>query len=604
DRYPSIQQTAVMTNDQITITVILLGVLLMFAWGRWRHDLVAMTALVLCALFGLVSMDQTFSGFGHPAVVTVATVLIISHALKNSGVVTLAASRLGSMTKNRFLHIGILTLVVTVASAFMNNVGALALMLPIAIATASEHGRSPALLLMPLAFGSILGGMTTMIGTPPNIIIASFRADLPGEEAFGLFDFSPVGVPVAIAGVLFVVLVGWRLLPRERLEKNVSDQLFEVGDYLAELRITEESELIGSNVPALIFDDEWDLMLVGIAHENSRAQPPAYGYRFQEDDVLIVHGKAEELQPLIDRYKLEMLSAPGSELQEVAPSELSLFEGIVSADSPLVGRSSAYLRQESGGRVALFGLSRNGQVLRSRLRRVTFRIGDILLLQGIEEEVSAHISRFGLLPLAPRSLSLGQRQRALTALLIFAGAISLGLLNLMPLYLAFLIAIFFYLLLGILPVRRLYDEVDWPVIVLLGAMIPVGQALETTGTTTLLALNIVEWTTGWSIVWVLALLLVVTMFLSDIINNAATVLVMAPIAVSLSTALGLNADPFLMAVAVGASCAFLTPIGHQSNTLVMGPGGYKFGDYWRMGLPLEILIVLVSVPLILWAWPV
>jgi di/tricarboxylate transporter len=593
-----------MTNDQITITVILLGVLLMFAWGRWRHDLVAMTALVLCALFGLVSMDQTFSGFGHPAVVTVATVLIISHALKNSGVVTLAASRLGSMTKNRFLHIGILTLVVTVASAFMNNVGALALMLPIAIATASEHGRSPALLLMPLAFGSILGGMTTMIGTPPNIIIASFRADLPGEEAFGLFDFSPVGVPVAIAGVLFVVLVGWRLLPRERLEKNVSDQLFEVGDYLAELRITEESELIGSNVPALIFDDEWDLMLVGIAHENSRAQPPAYGYRFQEDDVLIVHGKAEELQPLIDRYKLEMLSAPGSELQEVAPSELSLFEGIVSADSPLVGRSSAYLRQESGGRVALFGLSRNGQVLRSRLRRVTFRIGDILLLQGIEEEVSAHISRFGLLPLAPRSLSLGQRQRALTALLIFAGAISLGLLNLMPLYLAFLIAIFFYLLLGILPVRRLYDEVDWPVIVLLGAMIPVGQALETTGTTTLLALNIVEWTTGWSIVWVLALLLVVTMFLSDIINNAATVLVMAPIAVSLSTALGLNADPFLMAVAVGASCAFLTPIGHQSNTLVMGPGGYKFGDYWRMGLPLEILIVLVSVPLILWAWPV
>ena len=592
-----------MTNDQITITVILLGVLLMFAWGRWRHDLVAMSALVLCALFGLVSVDQAFSGFGHPAVVTVATVLIISHALKNSGVVTLAASRLGGMTKNRFLHIGILTLVVTVASAFMNNVGALALLLPIAIATASEHERSPALLLMPLAFGSILGGMTTMIGTPPNIIIASFRADLPGEEAFGLFDFSPVGVPVAIVGVLFVVLFGWRLLPRERLERNISDQLFEVGDYLAELRITEESELIGSNVPDLIFDDEWDLMLVGIARENSRAQPPAFGYRFQEDDVLIVHGKAEELQPLIERYKLEMLSAPGSELQEVSPSELSLFEGIVSADSPLVGRTSAYLRQESAGRVALFGLSRNGDVLRSRLRRVPFRVGDILLLQGIEEEVGSHISRFGLLPLAPRSLSLGQRQSAVKALLIFAGAITLGLLNLMPLYLAFLIAIFFYLLLGILPVRRLYDEIDWPVIVLLGAMIPVGQALETTGTTTLLAQQIVEWTAGWSIVWVLALLLVVTMFLSDVINNAATVLVTAPIAVSLSTALGVNTDPFLMAVAVGASCAFLTPIGHQSNTLVMGPGGYKFGDYWRMGLPLEILIVLVSVPLILWAWP-
>ena len=592
-----------MTSDQITISVILLIVLFMFAWGRWRHDLVAMTGLVLCALFGLVPVDQAFSGFGHPAVVTVATVLIISHALKNSGVVALATQRLGGMTKNRFVHIGILTLVVTIASAFMNNVGALALLLPIAIATANEHGRSPALLLMPLAFGSILGGMTTMIGTPPNIIVASFRADLPGQEAFGLFDFSPVGVPVAIVGVLFVVLLGWRLLPKERLEKNISDQLFKVGDYLAELRITGESELIGSSVPALIFDDEWDLMLVGIARENSRAQPPAYGYRFQENDVLIVHGKAEELQPLIDRYKLELLSAPGSELQEVSPSELSLFEGIVSSGSPLIGRNSAYLRQQTGGRVALFGLSRNGRVLRSRLRRVQFRMGDILLLQGVEEEVDAHISRFGLLPLAPRSLSLGQPRRALTALGIFAGALLLGLFNLMPLYLAFLIAIFFYLLLGILPVRRLYDEVDWPVIVLLGAMIPVGQALETTGTTTLLAHQIVDWTSGWSVVWVLALLLVVTMFLSDIINNAATVLVMAPIAVSLSATLGVNTDPFLMAVAVGASCAFLTPIGHQSNTLVMGPGGYRFGDYWRMGLPLEILIVLVSVPLILWAWP-
>ncbi|MEJ2310428.1 MAG: SLC13 family permease [Gammaproteobacteria bacterium] len=592
-----------MSLDQITISVILLGVLLMFAWGRWRHDLVAMSALVLCALFGLVPVPQAFSGFSHPAVVTVATVLIISHALKNSGVVTLAASRLGGLTRKPLMHIGILTLIVTVASAFMNNVGALALLLPIATATASEHQRSPAVLLMPLAFGSILGGMTTMIGTPPNIIVASFRADLPGEQAFGLFDFSPVGIPVAIAGVLFVVFIGWRLLPRERLEKNIGDQLFKVGDYLAELRITAESDLIGRNVPALIFDDEWDLLLVGIAHENSRARPLSTGHRFKQNDVLIVHGKAEELQPLIDRYRLELLSAPGAALQDVMPSELALFEGIVSSDSPLVGRGSAYLRKESAGRVALFGLSRHGEVLRNRLRRVQFRIGDILLLQGREEEIDEHISRFGLLPLAPRTLTLGQRQRALTALLVFAGAIALGLLNLMPLYLAFLIAIFLFLLLGILPVRRLYDEVDWPVIVLLGAMIPVGQALETTGTTTLLANSIAGWTEGWSVVWVLALLLVVTMFLSDIINNAATVLVMAPIAVSLSSALAVNTEPFLMAVAVGASCAFLTPIGHQSNTLVMGPGGYKFGDYWRMGLPLEMIIVVLSVPLILWAWP-
>ena len=592
-----------MENKQLLITAVLILVLLMFAWGRWRHDLIAMSALVLCALLGLVPMESAFSGFSHPAVVTVAAVLIISHALKNAGVVDLAASRLGSVTGNQFVHIGLLTLVVTFASAFMNNVGALALMLPVAIATARKQQRSPALILMPLAFGSILGGMTTMIGTPPNIIIASIRADIPGKEAFALFDFSPVGIPVAVVGVLFVIIIGWRLLPKERLQKSAVDQLFEVGEYLAELKITDQSELPGKDLRSLVMDEEWDLLLVGIAHENGRARPMVSDYRFESGDILVVLGRAEELQPLIDRYGLEMLSAPGSAFADVAPEELTLFEGIVSGNSPLVGHGVPYLRRRSGGTLALYGLSRYGETLRKRLRRVSFRMGDILLLQGKEQDVDEQIAQFGLLPLAPRALTLGQQRQAGVALLVFATAIAVGMLEIMPLYMAFLLAIMAYLILGILPVRQLYDEIDWPVIVLLGAMIPVGQALETTGTTTLLATAIAEWTSGLSVVWVLALLLIVTMFLSDIINNAATVLVMAPIAISLSQQLEVSVDPFLMAVAVGASCAFLTPIGHQSNTLVMGPGGYQFGDYWRMGLPLEILIVMVSLPMILYVWP-
>lgn len=592
-----------METGQLLITIVLILVLLMFAWGRWRHDLIAMSALVLCALLGLVPMESAFSGFSHPAVVTVAAVLVISHALKNAGVVDLAASRLGSATENQFVHVGLLTLVVTIASAFMNNVGALALMLPVAIATARKQQRSPALILMPLAFGSILGGMTTMIGTPPNIIIASIRADIQGKEAFSLFDFSPVGIPVATAGLLFVILIGWRLLPKERLEKSAVDQLFEVGEYLAELKITDQSELPGKELRSLVMDEEWDLLLVGIAHENSRARPMVSDYRFESGDILVVLGRAEELQPLIDRYGLEMLSAPGAAFEDVAPEELTLFEGIVSGDSPLVDHGVPYLRRRSGGSLALYGLSRHGETLRKRLRRVNFQIGDILLLQGREQQVDEQISQFGLLPLAPRALSLGQKRQAGIALLVFAAAITLGMLEVMPLYMAFLLAIMAYLVLGILPVRQLYDEIDWPVIVLLGAMIPVGQALETTGTTTLLATAIAEWTSGLSMVWVLALLLIVTMFLSDIINNAATVLVMAPIAMSLSQQLEASVDPFLMAVAVGASCAFLTPIGHQSNTLVMGPGGYQFSDYWRMGLPLEILIVMVSLPMIVFVWP-
>lgn len=591
-----------MTHDQWLISAVLLLLFIMFAWGRWRHDLVAMSALVFSTLLGLVPVEQAFSGFGHPAVITVAAVLIISHALKRAGVVDLITGGLAPLTKHPMLHIASLTLVVTVASAFMNNVGALALMLPVAIATAKQQGRSPAMLLMPLAFGSILGGMTTLIGTPPNIIIATMRSDLTGEAAFKLFDFAWVGLPVAVAGFLFVIIIGWRLLPRERREKNIPDQLFDVGDYLTELEILPESPLIGRYLRPVMLEEGWDIQLVGLLGKAQGVQPMPPGFRFQEGDVLIASGKAEDLQPVLDSYGLQLRAASASDVEHIDPQELEFFEGIVSAQSKLVNRNVRFLRRESGDNLSLVGLSRHGENLRKRLRHIRFRIGDVLLLQGRRDEMDEQLQRLSLLPLAPRDISLGQRRNASLSLIIFIVAICLGLFELMPLYLAFLLAIFGYIVIGMLPVHQLYDEVDWPVIVLLGAMIPVGKSLETTGMTELVASNLTGWSEGMALYWIIALVLVVTMFMSDIINNAATALVMAPIAVGISQQLGVSADGFLMAVAVGASCAFLTPIGHQSNTLVMGPGGYKFSDYWRMGLPLEVIIVAVAVPLIMMVW--
>ena len=591
-----------MTQEQWLITVVLVLVLGMFAWGRWRHDLVAMAALVLAVLLNLVPIEDSFAGFGHPAVVTVAAVLIISHALKNAGVVDLVTGHLAPLTKRPLIHIAALTLVVTVASAFMNNVGALALMLPVAIATAKQQGRSPALLLMPLAFGSILGGMTTLIGTPPNIIIANIRSDLTGEPAYSLFDFAYVGLPVAVAGFLFVVFIGWRLLPRERLEKSAPDQLIDVGEYLTELKVSTASPLIGRYLRPVMLDEEWEIQLVGLVRADKGAQRIPPGYRFQEGDVLIASGRAEDLQPVMDHYGLELMTASELGLEDVNTEELEFYEGIVSTESNLVNRNIYFLRRESGGNIALLGISRRGEALRKRLRHIRFAVGDILLLQGRRDDMDDQLNRFGLLPLAPRALSLGQRRRAGVSILIFSVAIMLGLFKVMPLFLAFLLAIGAYLVIGVLPVHRLYDEVDWPIIILLGALIPVGKALETTGMTQMVAGSIAGWSEGLPLFWIVALVMVTTMFLSDVINNAATAVVMAPIAVGISQQLGVSADGFLMSVAVGASCAFLTPIGHQSNTLVMGPGGYKFSDYWRMGLPLEAIIVVVSVPLILMVW--
>lgn len=591
-----------MTNDQLTIFLVLGIALLLFAWGRWRYDLVALISLAIVVTTGLIPTSEVFTGFGHPAVITVAAVLVISQALKNAGVVDVLARGLIPFTRHPLLHIAALTITITITSAFMNNVGALALLLPVALATAAEHQRSPALLLMPLAFGSILGGMTTMIGTPPNIIIGLYRAELSGE-AFSMFDFSPVGVAVALSGVIFVTLIGWRLIPKERLTHNPPQQLFEIDAYLAELKIGKDSSLIGQKLTEVDAFDNESIDLIGLARGHGQAIAVPRGYKLLAGDILVVQTDPSELQPLVDNYGLELLTTATKSFDTLTSDDLMLAEGVITPNSPLDGRDITYLRHRTGNTVALVAVARQGRPLRTRLRKKIFKAGDILLLQGEADTMDDTLNNLQLLPLAERGLQIKQTRRIGFALVVFGGAIALGASGLIPIAVAFLLAILIYTISGILPIRNLYNEIDWPVIVLLGAMIPVGRALESTGATTLVATSIVDLTQGLPVIAVLALVLIVTMFLSDIINNAATALVMAPIAVGIANNLGVNVDAFLMAVAVGASCAFLTPIGHQSNTLVMGPGGYHFGDYWRMGLPLEILIILIGVPMILYIWP-
>lgn len=591
-----------MTGEQAIVFGVLAGCLAMFAWGRWRYDLVALVAMLAVVVAGLVPAKEALAGFGHPAVITVAAVLVISRALRNSGIVDLIARRLMPLTERPLLHIAALTGTVTVCSAFMNNVGALALMLPVAIATANASGRSPAILLMPLAFGSILGGLMTMIGTPPNVIVASYRAELMGEP-FRMFDFSPVGAVIALAGVAFVALIGWRLLPKREKQQSSADRLFEISDYLVEVRIPDGSPWVDQRIGEIEALAGDDIVAVGLLRGRDKVVHPSRWRRFQAGDILIVKADPSELKGAIDENGLELVAANTEAASGMRADDLQLTEAVITAGSPLDGRNLHYLRRRSGDSVSLLALARSGETIRDRLRRVRFASGDVLLLQGDRDTMGDTLTDLGLLPLAERDLQLGQPRRIGTALAVFAVALALGATGTVPVTIAFLGAIAVYVLLDILPIRDAYRDIDWPVIVLLGAMIPVGRALETTGATELIANSIVGATAGLPVWAVLTLVLVVTMTLSDLVNNAATALVMAPIAAGIAGQLGTNVDPFLMAVAVGASCAFLTPIGHQSNTLVMGPGGYRFGDYWRMGLPLEILIVAIGVPMIMLVWP-
>ena len=591
-----------MTLDQALAFLVLLVTLVLFIWGKYRYDIVAALALIAVSLLGLIDLNTAISGFGNPAVITVAAVLVISHALKNSGVVELIGQKLDPLTVHPVLHIGAMTLVVAIASGFMNNVGAMAVMLPVALASCARRDRSPAIVLMPLAFGSLLGGLMTMIGTPPNILIAQYRADVIGES-FGMFDFAWVGLPIALVGVLFVSVIGWRLLPKERRGKKSPDQLFEIDDYFTEIRITEDSSLVDLRYEEVQQQLGEDVELYGQVHEDGRLGRIDKTAKAKIGHHLIVKADTGDLRKALDEFDLELASETPAKILEMEDSDVMLMEAVVSPGSRIAGRSVRVFERWASQRLHVLAIGRQGRPIRRRLMDVRIQEGDVLLMRGDEMDLSETLSRLNLLPLPERGVQLTSPRRVWSSLLIFAVAIGFGISGILPTAVAFIGAIVAYVFFNILSPRELYSAIDWPIIVLLAALIPVGQALENTGATLLIAEQIVTLTNTWPPWAVLAVIMIVTMGLSDVINNAATVVVMAPIAIAIASVTGSSPDPFLMAVAISASCAFLTPIGHQSNTLVMGAGGYRFGDYWRMGLPLEILIIAMSIPLLMVFWP-
>jgi di/tricarboxylate transporter len=590
----------ILTPDQIILFAVLLFVFVFLIWGRWRYDLVAFVALLAALLTGVVPVERAFSGFGHPATVIIALVLIISRGLSNSGVIELLARFFVDASRKLASHISIMSAVAAVLSAFMNNVAALALLMPLDMQAASKAKRSPAVTLMPLSFASILGGMITLIGTPPNIIIAEFRNDALGAS-FSMFDFAPVGLACAAVGVAYVALIGWRLLPAERRKEDPQKELFDLADYIAELKVPDGSPVIGKRVREL---DEMaaksDVEIVGLIRTGRRMPGLARIVEIKAGDILVVEAPPESITEALGSMGLDYIGTGEGVLKD---EELQLSEVVVPETSPLVDRSAASFRLLYRYRVALVGVSRGGERFRDHVRKLVIQPGDVLLMLGAEEPLTDVTGRLGLLPLADRGQRVIQRNKVWLSVGIFSAAILAASFGIVYLPIALGCVVAAMALLNIVPLREIYDSIEWPVIVLLGCMIPIGSALQSTGSTALIAEGIVSLSAGFSPVVVLALLIIVTMTLSDVMNNTATAVIAAPIAVEIAARLSVNPDPFLMGVAVAASCAFLTPIGHKNNTLIMGPGGYRFGDYWRMGLPLEILIVAVSIPMIMWVWP-
>ncbi|MDW7739132.1 MAG: SLC13 family permease [Bacillota bacterium] len=591
-----------MPIEQIIIFSVLGLILFLFIWGRWRYDLVALFALLIVTVLGLVPPENAFSGFGHPAVITVAAVLIVSRALFNSGMVDYIARLISRVGENANIQLSVLVLAVTLSSGFMNNIGALALFMPVAIRMARKSNRSPSLFLMPLAFGSLLGGLITQVGTPPNIIISIFRAETSLGVPFRMFDFAPVGAGVALAGFIFIILLGWRLIPQRKGQLS-REELFKIDDYITEIFVPGKSSLTGKRLRDLEEATDGDIIVVGHIRNGQKFPAPSPYRTFKEGDELVIRANAEDLKDFLHTTGLKLAETDKLDEEVLSSEEVTVMEATITRNSMLEGKTARSLNLRSRYGVNLLGLSRQGSRLSKKPDKIKFRVGDVLLLQGPVDTLNEVLPSLGLLPLVERGLRVDQPQRVFLGILIFAAALTLAATGLLPIQIAFTSAALVMVLAGFISLREIYESVDWPVIVLLGAMIPVSQALETTGGAGMIA-ELIMHTSGNAMPWVtLTLILVGTMFLSDLVNNAAAAVLMAPIAISVAVGSGFSVDPFLMAVAIGASCAFLTPIGHQSNTLVMGPGGYRFGDYWRMGLPLEIIIVLVAIPLIMIVWP-
>ena len=586
-------------TDQNIISFLMIMLVALFIWGKIRYDAVSLIMLSLFVIFGFIPAGEAFSGLGHPAVVTVALVLLISKGLEKSGFISFVGMKIQKIIHSETQFILILCLIAAFLSSFMNNIGAMAMLLPITISICQKMEWNPSKFLMPLAFASILGGMNTKIGTPPNIIISELRGEYSSND-FSFFDFAFAGVPVSIIGIIFIMLIGWRLIPIRPIN-SVRNPLINLDDYLVEMKVDENSPLIDKRAYDLrsLLDD--DTSLIGQIDEDDKKSEIHGNQKIYEGQILILKINPDYIAEIQKDFGLSLNLEKAIKNNEI----IAGIEAIIIPKSRLIGRKYNYFKRLIGGQLSLLGLWRRGLKYRFRLSNEIFKSGDVLLIanRGEAEKIGERLELAGLMPLWQREFDIvNDTSKIFLAIVIFLLSLSSIIFNFLPIIVAFLLCVLAFASIKLLTGNSIYRHIDWPVVVLLAAMIPIGNTLTEYGITSSISSSLAQYSNVLNVVWILIILMVITMFLSDVINNAATAVIMAPIAANVAIETGQSVDAFLMCVAIGASCAFLSPIGHQCNTLVMGPGNYKFGDYWKLGLPLEILIICISIPIIVFFW--
>ena len=590
-----------LNTPQLLSVAVIVVMMAAFIWGRFRYDLVAALSLLLAVAVGVVPAEKAFSGFSDDIVIIVDSALLVSAGVARSGIMAAAIQRYVPVLTSVRLQMLLLVSVVAVLSAFVKNIGALAIMMPIAFQFARRSGASPSVFLMPMAFASLLGGLMTQIGTSPNIVVSRLRAEITGTS-FSMFDFTPVGLALTVVGVTFLMFFYWLVPVRQRQDVSVH-QALDIRNYVTEARVTAESAAAGKTLGDLLKIAGGEAIITSVMREGAVRITPFPDATLRAGDRLIIEGDPEALDRVVGQGDLS-ITGNRRVTREGKPTEVVAIEAVVGEASSLAGWSASGLLLFHRFNVNILAVSRKGVRLDQSPGDIEIRMGDVLLLQGDQQNMPEFLREFGLLPLAERTLPLGSTRRGIVALAILATAMGVTAVGLLPVAFAFFSAAVAMVLFKVVPLREVYANVDGPILVMLATLIPVSDSLRVTGATDVMASHLATIGAGMPAFAALGLILVVSMSVTPFLNNAATVLVMAPIAAGFAASLGYRPEAFLMAVAIGAGCDFLTPIGHQCNTLVMGPGGYRFSDYPRLGLPLSILVVIAAVPLLMIVWPV
>ncbi|TXT60648.1 MAG: Potassium transporter TrkA [Promethearchaeota archaeon] len=584
----------------IILFIVIIVMLILFIWDYWRYDIVALMALFFIAVVGIINYDQVFLGFSHSAIITVVAILVVSSGLNNSGLTDLISKMLSKVSNNTFIQLFVILITVTILSAFINNIGALVLLMPLTTRLAKKNDKHPAIYLLPLAFGSQFGGWITLIATPPNLIISSFR-ERSGLGPFNMFDFTVVGIGISIVCILFIVTIGWRLIPQREVP-NKKSALSQINEYLTEVRVTEESKIRGKRIYDISKSTSAEINIVTLIREGSKILAPSNLKTLREDDILIIKGHPRDIKTLINDTRLQLTEEREFKKEILGSEEVNVMEVVVGPNSILNRETVKSIDLFNTYGLNLLAVSHHEKNLYTRLKNIKLKVGDILMIQGRKDIIDLKISELGCLPLAEREIGFGKTSKLYIALAIFITAVIITALNILPPHIAFSIAALAMILSGVLSLQEAYKSINWPVIILLGALIPFGIALETTGGSEFITSILLESGIIINPIFALIIILLITTLLANIVNNV-DVIIMTPIAITIATALQVSIDPFLIAVLIGASSPFFTPIGHHSNILVMGPSGLKFGDYWRLGIFIEIIIIFVGVPLILLFFP-